>query len=232
MSPNPNAENYSGRFTGSAAVSQYKAVIKTAGSADFYEAAATADIAIAGILQNAVLNNGYEQSETIVYCGPTKAIAGGVIDEGDPLSIDSSGRVVEAKGTLTINPSNATNNGLDYVETDAGRGKIKTIGYRNPGRASVTGFWQLLGTHAELVLSTDGSGVVIETAATAKTLLDADTVLNPLLDVSNTSGNDGTGLLIETAAAPMVGNQNLIGHAREAATGAGSEIDIILGKVV
>jgi len=231
MSPNPNAMNVSGRFSGAAAVAQYKAVIKTAGSADFYEAAATADIAIAGILQHAVLNNNYEQSETIVYFGPTKAIAGGVIDEGDPLCIDSSGRVVECKGTLTINPSGA-NNALDYTEKDAGRGRIKAIAYRNPGRASVTGFWELVGNTAVLVLSTDGAGAVTETGATAKTLLEADAVLNPLLSVANNGADSGAGTLTEMPAAPMVGNQNPIGHAREAASGAGSEIDIILGKVV
>lgn len=227
----PSSLKVSGRFDGSAAISQYRAVVKTGGSADFFEAVNAADEKIAGILQNAVLANGYEQSETIVYTGLTKAIAGGVIDEGDPLTVDSVGRVVEAKGTLTTTLT-GSNNDLVWTETDAGRGKIKSIEYWDPGGTSATGRIENLGGHVRVYLTRSG-GAITETADTIKTLLAAHTELAALIAAVDSGADDGSGAVTALAATPLTGAQNIIGVAREPASGAGSEIDILLiGKAV
>lgn len=224
-----NSMNVSGRFDGSTAIERYRAVAKTAGTSDFYEAVDTADEKIAGILQNAVAANGYEQSETIVFFGATKAISGGVIDEGDPLTVDNVGRVVEAKGTATV--TSGANTSLDYTISDAGRGYVKSISYVDPGMANAVEYFEDLGGNIVFHLGTGGGGAIDTTADDLKTILAANATIAALISAADTAGHDGSGTLTAEPAVQF-SKQNVIGWARESASAAGSEIEIVLGKVV
>ena len=215
---------------GSDAIAQYIAVTLT-GTDDRIAEVGTADIHILGVLQNNVLANSEIQSVTVVDEGPTKMVAGGALTAGDPIAVSSAGKAVEAKGSVSIDCG--ANTKLTFTETDAGRGKIKSIAYENPGFASNTGYVENNGGAVRFMLNTGGGGAIDETGDSLKALLAAHTELNALLTATDFAGNDGSGTLTAHAAVPLVGAANIIGYTREDASGTGSEIDVILyGKAV
>lgn len=214
------AQTVSGRADGTTPIPQFYAVVKT-GTDNWYEAVNAADELVAGFVQERVTDS--EQSITVVKGGRTKAIAGGVLDENDPVTVDSVGRVVEAKGVATV--TSGANTSLDYTETDAGRGKISSITYVNDG-ASVTGWVELIGSTLIAHLSTNGGGAITETADSLKVLLAAHAEIAAFITAADSAGHDGSGTLTAEIAVRLTGATNIIGRALEAASGAGSEIDI------
>lgn len=215
-----------GRANGSSTpIPQYYGVVKTA-TDDWYEAVDAADEHVDGIVQEKV--DGAEQSIAVAFGGITMVIAGGALDEGDPLRTDSVGRMVEAKGSCTI--TCGANTSLDYTETDAGRGKITSILYENPGIPSNTGYVELIGTTVRAMLSTNTAGVISETADSLKTLLAAHTEIAALLSAADSSGHDGSGTLTAKAATPLTGARNILGRAKQSASGAGSQIEMVIER--
>lgn len=219
-----SSEVVSGRADGATTpIPQYTAVYKT-GTNDYYDNVATADSRIDGVIQLSCTKDA--QSITVVKAGRTKAIAGGVLDEGDPITTDASGRMVEAKGTATV--TSGANTSLDYTETDAGRGKVKSVSYVDPGMANHTGYVENLGGNIVAHLTTNGGGAISETADTLKTLLAAHAEIAALVTAADTAGHDGSGTLTAEPAVPFTGAQNICGRALQSASGAGSEIDVWL----
>lgn len=95
-----------------------------------------------------------------------------------------------------------TNNDLDFAADTAGlAGNDIIIEYINPGAVSQALAVSVSGTRITVSLATNSSGVITSTAALITTAIGANVDAAALIDVTNHSGNDGTGVV--TAMAPL-----------------------------
>lgn len=120
-----------------------------------------------------------------------------------------SAGVSAVAASVTIDPA-GTNNSIDWTAASTGTaGNSITIAYVNNG-ASKTLSVNVVGSVITINLATDGSSVATTTATLARAAVAAHPSAAALVSGANHAGNDGSGVLVATAATPLAGGVDAV----------------------
>jgi hypothetical protein len=117
------------------------------------------------------------------------------------MPVEGATPVNAVAATLT---TSLTGNNNDLVFTAKTKGDTGiTIAYVNPGADHAISV-AVVGKAITVTLGY-ATGAINSTAANVKTAIEGNTAANALVSVANAGGNDGSGLVIAMAAAPLTG---------------------------
>lgn len=98
------------------------------------------------------------------------------------------------------------NNDLDFIARDpGGKGNGITVAYVDPGAASQALSVTVAGSAITVNLATNGGSAITSTAAEVAAAILANFNAQRLVNVTNKSGNDGTGVVTALAATALSG---------------------------
>ncbi|MBP9897468.1 MAG: hypothetical protein KBF28_03790 [Gemmatimonadales bacterium] len=149
-----------------------------------------------------VLVEGVSGAHPVVIVGANGAVVGSVATK--TVAFDGE-QGPSTAAVLSTNLAGA-NNDLDITAVTAGAdGNDITVAYIDPGANNAALSVSVTGTAITVNLATGGGGAITSTAADVDAAIDALPAAAALVTPANKAANDGSGVVIAMAAAPLVG---------------------------